>query len=144
MNLFAGESSLLKSHSIQHSSETVSGIESIQLRQDDSVVVTSEPCGISLTSYPDLLYYIQVFLSLILLEPLFPSRMCGIIQETNNEIEIFFPLFGTHKPYYGRIIPEYAFFTHDEIKNEFETLVRYATQSINMCAISSLATFSAR
>jgi len=121
---FAGETDLIHTRPEQRSTGTVKDIASVTVKKDGSIFITAKRNGMSLERYRDSIYYVQNFLSLMLLEPLYPSSVNGTLLATNRALEIFFPQLNTSKPVYGRISPPYVLFTYNEIRNEFDRLVK--------------------
>ena len=98
---FAGKTDLIHPRPEQRLAGNVKDIASVNVKKDGSVFITAKHDGVSLERYRDSIYCVQNFLSLMLLEPLYPSSVNGTLLATNRALEIFFPQLNTSKPVYG-------------------------------------------
>jgi hypothetical protein len=85
---FAGKIDLVDLRPEMCTQKAISGIESVKVR-NDSVLITAERKGISLKTYRDVVYHMQNFFTLMVLDPLYPSSTSGTLLKTNKVVEIF-------------------------------------------------------
>ena len=103
--------------------KVIEGVKSFTLEGNNSILINAESQGISLEEYYDVIYYVQNFLRLLILDPIFPSRVSATTLRSNCPVEIYFPQLGSRDPQYGAILPDYSLFTYDEVRNRFEKLL---------------------
>ena len=63
--------------------KVIEGVKSFTLEGNNSILINAESQGISLEEYYDVIYYVQNFLRLLILDPIFPSRVSATTLRSN-------------------------------------------------------------